>query len=214
MAAMETEGAVLFADLPGYSKLAHQLDPVECAYLVNHFFAWFEREAGRLYGGLVDKFIGDEVMVVFPEAGARLQPLMAAMQTARALLAHDHYGFNPKIGIAFGELAIALVGTQETATVSAMGQVVNLAARCSGSAEPHSIRIATDHIQPVQEVFSGSPWEVQPPELFEPRHMAPVHVVDVRRTTRWEPAHSYLDEIKERVKEARMRGAIRPDKSK
>lgn len=213
MAAFETYGAILFADLPGYSKLAGQLTPAECAYLVNHFFAWFEREAGRLYGGIVDKFIGDEVMVVFPQAGARNLPLVAAMQTASALLAHDLYGFNPKIGIASGEFAIALVGTQETATVSAMGQVVNLAARCSGSAEAHSVRIATDQVQPVRDVFAGDRWEIRLPELFEPKHMAPVHVVDVKHTTKWEPTFSYLLEVREKVKEARARGAIRQDKS-
>ena len=213
MAAFETHGAVLFADLPGYSKLASQLTPSECAYLVNHFFAWFEREAGRPYGGMVDKFIGDEVMVVFPQAGARILPLVAAMQTARALLTHDLYGFNPKIGIASGEFAIALVGTQETATVSAMGQVVNLAARCSGSAAAHSVRIATDQLPPVQDVFAGDPWEIRPPELFEPKHMAPVSVVDVRHTTKWEPTVSYLLEVREKVREARERGAVSQDRS-
>jgi class 3 adenylate cyclase len=39
LAAVETNGSILFADLPGYSKLASQLDPAECAYVVNHFFA-------------------------------------------------------------------------------------------------------------------------------------------------------------------------------
>ena len=47
LAAIETRGAILFADLPGYSKLSQELSPVECAYMVSHFFSWFEGEAGK-----------------------------------------------------------------------------------------------------------------------------------------------------------------------
>jgi hypothetical protein len=75
------------------------------------------------------------------------------------------------------------------------------------------VRIATDQVQPVRDVFAGDRWEIRPPELFEPKHMAPVHVVDVKHTTKWEPTFSYLLEVREKVKEARARGAVRQDKS-
>ena len=80
--AVETDGAVLFADLPGFSKLATDLSPVECACYASHFFAWFEGEGGRRYGGIVDKFIGDEVMMVFPRNKCEIDPLEAALRTA------------------------------------------------------------------------------------------------------------------------------------
>jgi hypothetical protein len=48
---------LLFADLPGFSKLAANLNSVECVCYASRFFAWFEGGAGRSYGGIVDKFI-------------------------------------------------------------------------------------------------------------------------------------------------------------
>lgn len=109
LAAVETEGAVLFADLPGFSGLTAQMGAMEAAYYASHFFAWFEGEAGRCYGGIVDKFIGDEVMMVFTRSECRMPPFRAALCTARAMLGFDPYAFEPKIGIAAGPLAVALI---------------------------------------------------------------------------------------------------------
>src|ERR1035437_9121319 len=75
VAAIETSGAILFADLPGYSKLAKNLSPAELACFVSLFFAWFDGEARRYHGGIVDKFIGDEIMVVFLAAECKEDPL-------------------------------------------------------------------------------------------------------------------------------------------
>ena len=55
LAALETHGAVLFADLPGYSKLASRLEPAECAAVASHFFAWFEGEAAQPFGGVASR---------------------------------------------------------------------------------------------------------------------------------------------------------------
>lgn len=210
IAGLETQGAILFADLPGYSKLSQGLNPMECAYLTNHFFAWFAGSAGRMYGGVVDKFIGDEVMLVFLPSAEGLTPLDAAMQTARAMLADDHFGFDPKMGIASGPLAIALVGTEWTYAASAMGNTVNLAARCCASTRGnHSIRIATSDVQCVKHIFEDNIWRVSPPKLFAPKNMTPVKVVDVERVTKWIPNFDYLDQVKRNVKKARMMGAIR-----
>ena len=170
LAALETHGAVLFADLPGYSKLASRLEPAECAAVVSHFFAWFEGEAAQPFGGIVDKFIGDEVMVVFPHTECKLPPLQAAMNTARVMLENDPYAFDPKIGIAAGSFAVSVVGTAETVDVSAMGYTVNLAARCAGSTKGlHAISIATDDIGAVEDVFKNDVWELCPPAPFEPK---------------------------------------------
>lgn len=212
LAAIEMHGAILFADLPGYSELASQVEPAECAAVVSHFFAWFEGEARRHFGGIVEKFIGDEIMVIFPHTECKLMPLQAAMHTARAMLERDPYAFDPKIGIATGPFAVAIVGSEETATVSAIGHTVNLAARCTESIKnPHTVRIATDDIASVKDVFKNDVWEVFSPELFEPKNMPPVLVVDVHRMTEWVPSFDYLKDLKEKVRFARSHGAIRND---
>jgi class 3 adenylate cyclase len=162
---------------------------------------------------MVDKFIGDEVMVIFPRNECKLPPFKAAMYTARAMLERDPYAFDPKIGIASGSFAVALVGTQEMANVSAMGHTVNLAARCVGSTKgPHTVRIATEEIATVKEVFGEEKvWKVSSPELFEPKNMATVHVVDVSRKTIWIPNFDYLQDVRQNVKFARTKGTIQDD---
>lgn len=98
VAAVETSGAILFADLPGYSKLAKSLSPAELACFVSLFFAWIDGEARRRNGGIVDKFIGDEIMVVFLASECTEDPLKAAMKMAKAMRDNDPYAFEPKFG--------------------------------------------------------------------------------------------------------------------
>lgn len=209
--AVETEGAVLFADLPGFSKLATDLSPVECACYVSHFFAWFEGEASRRYGGIVDKFIGDEVMIVFPRGKCEIDPLEAALRTAGAMLAHDPYAFEPKIGIAAGPFAIALVGTQITRAISAVGHTVNLAARCAQAVrEPKTIKAATNDLKLIARVFQDqiNDWEVSGPSEFKPKNMAPVEVAHIRRKPMWTPNFAFLTDVRRMVALARKSGTV------
>ena len=214
VAAVETEGAVLFADLPGFSKLATNLNPVECACYASHFFAWFEGEAGRRYGGIVDKFIGDEVMMVFPRSKCGIDPLEAALRTASAMLTYDPYAFEPKMGIAGGPLAIALVGTQTTRAISAVGHTVNLAARCvQASHVPRSIKVATDDLDLIGRVFEDqvNDWEVSGPSEFKPKNMDALQVVQIRRKPMWIPNFDFLADIREMVAQARKSRTVLND---
>ena len=55
---------VLFADLVGFTRLASQKDPEDLRDLINACFTHLMPAIER-YGGTVDKFIGDAMMVVF-----------------------------------------------------------------------------------------------------------------------------------------------------
>jgi len=54
--------------------------------MVNHFFAWFEGETEEFYGGLIDKFIGGEIMIVFLQDICKKPPLETAMYVAKKML--------------------------------------------------------------------------------------------------------------------------------
>ncbi|HXF47990.1 MAG TPA: adenylate/guanylate cyclase domain-containing protein [Verrucomicrobiae bacterium] len=211
IAALETNGAILFADLPGFSKYAAGMEAVDSAYLVNNFFAWFEGEALRPYGGIVDKFIGDAVMVVFLPLECKLEPLEAAMQAARAMLERDPYSFRPKIGIAFGPIAISLVGTENSAMITTMGHTVNLASRCVSKLEKSgSVRIASNDIDLAKKVFKeDSSWKLSGPKEFSPKNMPQATIIDVERTAMWVPNWNYSQKIKEGIKFARDKGAVK-----
>ncbi len=211
LAAVEANGAILFADLPGYSRWARDLTPAECAYRTSHFFAWFEGSAGRQYGGIVDKFIGDELMLVFLPDLCQLPAMEATLKTACRMLEQDMWGFEPRIGVAEGDLAICLVGTERFCQVTAVGHAVNLAARCVQTSEgAKSIRVATDDIVLVGRVFSGEQdWHVCPPRRIQPKNMDWVSVVDIRRLPMWIPNLDYVAHVREQVEVARGAGAIK-----
>ena len=145
-------------------------------------------------------------MVVFTHPKCEASPLQAAMHTTRAILENAPWAFNPKIGIAEGPFAICVVGPSETETATAMGNTVNLAARCTESPKPHTIKIATDNISAVKKVFENDIWDIRPPELFEPKNMEPVKVVSVHRKTKRVTNFDYFKHVKEEVKYARNMG--------
>ena len=61
----EIEATVLFAHISAFSARSLGLSAVETLAFVNNFFAWITAEALRGRTGIIDKYIGDEVMVVF-----------------------------------------------------------------------------------------------------------------------------------------------------
>jgi class 3 adenylate cyclase len=178
---IHVEGAVLFADLPGYSALARRSSPEECAFMTNHFFAWIEASAIRHYGGIVDKFIGDEVMIIFTSKFNAEDPLESALRTAKTILDADVFAFEPKIGIAQGEFLIAAVGTRQRFDVSVIGHTVNLAARCVGKAEPALIMVASTDRQLAEGIFEGEMWEIQGPLSEEFKNVGNTEVITIRR---------------------------------
>ena len=211
LGAVETEGAVLFADLPGFTKLTADIGPVDAANYASHFFAWFEGEAGRRYGGIVDKFIGDEVMMVFPPGTCEFSPLRAALLTARAMLSFDPYAFYPKLGVASGSFAIAIVGTEMAHGVTVVGNAVNLATRCvAPTSRGQQLRVASSDRILVDEIFVDqvNTWEVDGPLEFEPKNMANVDVIDITYMGIWLPNFDPLEHVRKMVEYARDHGAV------
>jgi len=214
LAGVETSGSVLFADLPGYSRIAAEVTPVQCTYLVNHFFSWFEAEMRGL-GGIVDKFIGDEIMVVFLESQCGADPSRAALTAAQTMLESDAYNFAPKIGVASGPLFIACVGTRHSRSVTAIGNTVNIAARLVGDIQhPHTIRVGVESLPLVKALFttSTSRWSISEPFGFKAKNVGVLEVVDISRQTEWVPTFDYWEDAKKAEKLAREHGAIVVDR--
>jgi class 3 adenylate cyclase len=128
----EIEAAVLFADITGFSGRTAALDPTETLAFVNHFFAWISAEALRGRPGIIDKYIGDEIMIVFAREFGSEDPFADAVQAARWMAQHDAFAFMPHVGIATGEVIVGYVGTELKYNCSVFGAPVALAARCAG----------------------------------------------------------------------------------
>jgi class 3 adenylate cyclase/tetratricopeptide (TPR) repeat protein len=137
--------SVLFADLVGFTTLSERRDPEEVRELLSRYFETCSRLIG-LYGGTVEKFIGDAVMAVWgtPTAteddGERAVRAALDLVTAVSALG-DEVGapeLRARAGVLTGEAAVT-IGAEGQGMVA--GDLVNTAARIQAAAEPGSVLV-------------------------------------------------------------------------
>ncbi|MGC9323528.1 MAG: adenylate/guanylate cyclase domain-containing protein, partial [Desulfomonilia bacterium] len=84
---------VLCSDISGYSTLSELLDPEELKDLVDGLFTSASRII-RSYGGIVEKFIGDEVLALFGidhiHEDDSIRAIMVALEIHRCAESMDH----------------------------------------------------------------------------------------------------------------------------
>jgi len=129
----EIEAAILFADISSFSTRTLELSSTETLIYVNTFFSWVTAEGVKDRPGIIDKYIGDEIMVVFSEEFGSKDPFVDAIQTARMFAEMDLHNFAPHMGIAKGIVTVGYVGTPLRYNCSVFGSPVTVAARCAGA---------------------------------------------------------------------------------
>jgi len=137
---------VLISDVRGYSAIAETSDPSRLAgQLKEH--RTLASDAILAEHGTVMQFVGDSVMAVFgapePQADHADSALRAAQSLQEAQLELNRRWeaaglptFELGIGLSTGLVAAALIGSQERAEYSLVGDAVNLAQRLQQFASP------------------------------------------------------------------------------
>jgi class 3 adenylate cyclase len=132
---------VLFADLAGSTELAVQQDPEQLRGLLSAFFEEMAQQV-RAYGGMVENYAGDAIMVVFGVPQVHEDDAERAVRAAVAMreslaqlnpMFEQEYGarLELRVGIATGE---AVAVTEPTREFMVTGEVANLAARLQSAA--------------------------------------------------------------------------------
>lgn len=143
---------VLFADIRGFTPLTEGMEPQEVIGLLNELMEHLAT-AVDAEEGVVDKFIGDEVMAVF---GAPVrQPDHALRAVSAALRMRDGIAqLNDRriskgslpvgvgIGIATGEAVAGNMGSHDRLNYTVLGATVNLAARLTSAARAGEILVS------------------------------------------------------------------------
>lgn len=136
---------VLMSDIRGYSSIAETSDPSVLAGQLNeHRAAMNHALLGE--GGTVMQFVGDAVMAVFgapfpqddhAERAVRAAHAMHARQAAlnKQWDAANLPAFHLGVGVSTGDVAAALLGSEERLEYSVVGDAVNLAQRLQQWAE-------------------------------------------------------------------------------
>ena len=146
---------VFFSDIEGFTRLMDTEDEGLVAELLNSYFENMNAIAGR-YGGTVDKFIGDGMMVFFgdPASNGLIADAHACVAMAlemRARLAElsslwlNRTGGAPvriRIGIHTGYCLVGHFGCEQHFDDTALGSTVNKASRLESVADSDEILIS------------------------------------------------------------------------
>jgi len=134
----EMEIGVLVADVRGFTSLQERLPADDLAQMLNRFYAAASKVLTR--SAIIDKLVGDEVMALY------LPRLMSEhweddlIRDARDLLASVGYGTSADpwlplaLGLDVGRAYVGNVGAGEVKDFTALGDVVNTAARLQSAA--------------------------------------------------------------------------------
>ena len=136
---------VLFADLVGFTPLSESRDPEEVRELLSRYFETTRRLI-ELYGGTVEKFIGDAVMAVWGTPVATEDDAERAVRAGLDLVAAvsalgDEVGatdLRARAGVLTGEAAVTIGATSEGMVA---GDLVNTAARIQAAAQPGTLLV-------------------------------------------------------------------------
>ncbi len=127
----EIEATILFADISLFSQKTLDLSPTATLIYVNRFFTWITNEALKGIPCIVDKYIGDQIMIVFSNEFGSEDHFLEALRAARWFAERDVLGFHPHMGIASGLVTVGYVGTPLRYNCTVFGGPVNLASRCA-----------------------------------------------------------------------------------
>jgi len=132
--------SILFCDIRGFTRMTEQMNPCDVIDMLNDHMTAMTGIVRKNFG-VVDKFIGDEIMAVFGglksygcdaanAVSCALEMIAAREQLNRELEHPIEIG----IGIASGEVVAGCMGSVDRLNYTVLGARVNLAARLSGKA--------------------------------------------------------------------------------
>lgn len=129
--------AVLFADLEGFTSLSEREHPETLLQVLNAYHALIGKII-LLYGGTIDKFIGDGVMALYNTPHPQPDYIARAVKTALHIQ-DELYGFHERLerqhrllvnfGISEGQAVVGNVGMLNHMNFTAVGDTVNVASR-------------------------------------------------------------------------------------
>jgi class 3 adenylate cyclase/hemoglobin-like flavoprotein len=142
----EAKLAVLFADIKGFTSFTEDNLAYDIVHALNRYFNAVGKAIDS-HGGYIDKYIGDGIMALFGLTTDRTtHPCVDAVNAAVEMMqnltkvnaylgSHLEHQFHIGVGIHYGSVVVGELGYQERRQFTAIGDVVNTAARLEAAAK-------------------------------------------------------------------------------
>ncbi len=164
--------SVLFADVRGYTEISGRSAPADMLDRIASLQRWASQEVARRHG-LVDKFAGDSVMATFNVSGQSVDHTLQALQAAIAIIDKAWLVDLPVgAGIAVGPAVVGRLA--ESANLSVLGEVTNLAARLQSQAAAGEVTVSEEAYRRVQDWLTTRGTAVERIEIELKGFSAPV----------------------------------------
>lgn len=155
------EITVVFADLTSFTELTHELGAERTHEVVD---AFLRAAAGTItqHGGFIDKYIGDAVMALYnvpikhADHARRAVDAALELQSGMAALSRRfQMDLKAAVGIASGWARVGRLGSEESRDFTAIGDVVNIAARLEGKTNPGEVLVSRETYEKIADQFPG-----------------------------------------------------------
>jgi class 3 adenylate cyclase len=132
---VQKEMTIMFSDMRSFTSISESLTPEEVFRYINTYL----KQVGpivRRHNGYIDKFIGDAIMALFPDAesaiAAAIEMQREVEKLNRRLADGGQLRIKIGIGIHTGEMMLGTIGESERMEGTVISDVVNVASRIEG----------------------------------------------------------------------------------
>ncbi|XGC80695.1 adenylate/guanylate cyclase domain-containing protein [Bdellovibrio bacteriovorus] len=163
------DAVVMFADIRGFTSLSEKTSPQEVVKMLNHFFERMVKIV-QDHGGVIDKFIGDNLMAVWgvpnsienkeqKAVDAALEMLRQVDSINEELRAQGLPEIGVGIGLNTGLVVAGSIGSSDRMEYTVVGDTVNTAQRAEATAKRQQLVVTDKMYDKLKDQLVATPLE-------------------------------------------------------
>lgn len=131
---------IFFSDIRGFTSYSEHEKPEVVVENLNKLFE-LQAKIIHKYDGVIDKFVGDEIMAIFPKDASQ-GAVQAGLEIQQAIQTSPDVNFDVGVGVHYGEALLGSIGTEDRRDYTVIGNIVNTGARFCGAAKGGTVIIS------------------------------------------------------------------------